>query len=249
MISIQDAQRGTQYICPECRGDIVFRAGSVKVPHFVHKKTPDKCRFINEGWLHISAKHAVFNAVCSWLNGKTKSPIIKRTCRTCRHNIEQSLPSKVVKTILEYRISICNSICIADVALLDQNNLLLCVVEIKDTHEVDSIKNTKLGDIPWIELDAQKALENPMEWKPLVENNFKKFRCRCDTAEKIPIIQRGLAVHVDYCPIKARVWKGKPYANVIDDCWAGCEHFVGQEGSDKYGNASEILCSGKTKRE
>ncbi len=31
-------------------------------------------------------------------------------------------------------------------------------------------------------------------------------------------IWRGLALHVDGCPIKARVWHGRPYANVIYDC-------------------------------
>jgi len=39
----------------------------------------------------------------------------------------------------------------------------------------------------------------------------------------VRIIHRGFAMHVDYCPIRSREWKGKPYANVIDDC-TGCTH-------------------------
>lgn len=27
-----------------------------------------------------------------------------------------------------------------------------------------------------------------------------------------------VALHVDDCPIPAREWQGKPYANVLDDC-------------------------------
>ena len=46
-----------------------------------------------------------------------------------------------------------------------------------------------------------------------------------------------MALSVDYCPIKARVWNGKPYANFIDDC-QGCEYWIAdtQDG---------ILCSGR----
>jgi hypothetical protein len=36
--------------------------------------------------------------------------------------------------------------------------------------------------------------------------------------ERKPLIQRGLALHVDHCPINVRTWKGKSYANVVDDC-------------------------------
>jgi hypothetical protein len=66
---------------------------------------------------------------------------------------------------------------------------------------------------------------------------------------KMPIIQRGLANHVDFCPKKARVWKGKPYANLIDDCWGGCEYFIGNDNSEQeqLGNPKHILCSGKNK--
>lgn len=42
----------------------------------------------------------------------------------------------------------------------------------------------------------------------------------------MPIIQRGLALHVDDCPIRAREWRGKHYANVMDDC-TGCPYQQG----------------------
>ena len=42
-------------------------------------------------------------------------------------------------------------------------------------------------------------------------------------------VERGLAWHVDGCPIPARLWKGKPYANVIDDC-IGCKHMLAASG-------------------
>ena len=38
-------------------------------------------------------------------------------------------------------------------------------------------------------------------------------------------VRRGMAWHVDGCPIPARTWRGNRYANVIDDC-TGCEHML-----------------------
>ncbi len=53
-------------------------------------------------------------------------------------------------------------------------------------------------------------------------------------------IHRGLALHVDNCPIRARVWKGRPYANVIDNCH-GCDHCLWLE-QDAY--MSSLVCDG-----
>ena len=44
-------------------------------------------------------------------------------------------------------------------------------------------------------------------------------------ATLLPSVERGLAWHVDGCPIPARVWKGNACANAIDDC-IGCEHML-----------------------
>ena len=45
-------------------------------------------------------------------------------------------------------------------------------------------------------------------------------------------------MHVDNCPIKSRVWKGKPYANFIDDC-LGCDYCISTHIEN------HILCSGR----
>jgi hypothetical protein len=44
--------------------------------------------------------------------------------------------------------------------------------------------------------------------------------------------------HVDYCPISARNYYGKPYANLIDDC-LNCEHLFDIE------NQEYIYCMAK----
>ncbi len=43
-------------------------------------------------------------------------------------------------------------------------------------------------------------------------------------------------MHVDDCPLAVRVWRGKPYANVIDDC-IYCKRCVSYRDS-------EVFCNG-----
>lgn len=63
-----------------------------------------------------------------------------------------------------------------------------------------------------------------------------QLRRLLNSGTRMPVTNRGMAVHVDNCPIPARIWRGKPYANVIDDC-LNCE-FNLQYGGDF------IICSG-----
>lgn len=60
-------------------------------------------------------------------------------------------------------------------------------------------------------------------------------------ADKKKIIERGLAWHVDYCPIHARIGEGKPYANFMDDC-SYCEYNLAFSYEE-----NELLCSGRQK--
>ena len=59
--------------------------------------------------------------------------------------------------------------------------------------------------------------------------------------DKKKIIERGLALHVDYCPIHMRIWEGKPYANFMDDC-SYCEYNLVFSYEE-----NEMLCSGRQK--
>lgn len=59
--------------------------------------------------------------------------------------------------------------------------------------------------------------------------------------KELKIINRGFMMHVDYCPIGMREYKGKPYANFIDDC-TSCPNFKDRYklGEDEY-----IKCEAK----
>ncbi len=49
------------------------------------------------------------------------------------------------------------------------------------------------------------------------------------------LIYRGMVMHVDGCPLAVHIWRGKPYANVIDDC-IYCKRCVSHRGSEVFCN-------------
>lgn len=63
-------------------------------------------------------------------------------------------------------------------------------------------------------------------------------------SKKIPVHIHGFANHAMGCPQRVRIWKGKPYANVVDDC-TGCRYFVKLEYDD-YGGFESVICDGET---
>jgi hypothetical protein len=146
--------------------------------------------------------------------------MIYRRCEHCWVEREQELPDKVRSVRLEERIERPGGTVIADVALLDSDGAPLAVVEILQTHKVDDPKAVKLQGLPWIELKATDVLDDALNWRPSQARGLKRLPCLCSRGKEMPVTRRGLAVHVDYCPKRARIWRGKPYANLIDDCSA-----------------------------
>lgn len=78
---------------------------------------------------------------------------------------------------------------------------------------------------------------------PIESENLKPYVCpscadKKRHAIKLDVVPHGLADHVMGCPIKARKWRGKIYANLIDDC-SGCEDFF-------YYDDDYLLCDPRT---
>lgn len=109
----------------------------------------------------------------------------------------------------------------------------LFFVEIFVTHRIDGEKLEKLRQarISTIEIDLRKkssmlsideltsillndGAEKRWKYNSLYEQSYHQF---IRVSEEKEVIHRGYAMHVDDCPIRKRIWKGKPYANFIDD--------------------------------
>ena len=134
------------------------------------------------------------------------------------------------------------------------------LVEVTVTHGVDDAKLTKIRELGWscVEIDlsdaprdlGREALEKIVvdgsaqkRWLHNVRANEARNK-RLSEATLLPSVERGFAWQVDGCPIPARAWKGKPYANVIDDC-IGCEHMLAASG-DVGGDLRRFPCTSKT---
>ena len=79
------------------------------------------------------------------------------------------------------------------------------------------------------------SAEKQWKYNILSEQYYHQF---IDASDEKAIIHRGYAMHVDDCPIGMRIWKGRPYANFIDDC-LNCQYCISAE--------EVILCTGRSR--
>jgi len=94
--------------------------------------------------------------------------------------------------------------------------------------------------------DLIKALVEDDRDRELVATNVIEAQ---ENGKRMNMIRRGLATHIDGCPISARIYKGKSYANFIDDC-LDCEYLLAL--SENMGNFDHpdqfIICGGEDNR-
>jgi ribosomal protein L37E/uncharacterized protein YkuJ len=135
------ANKNGQYICPECKKDLILCQGEIRVHHFRHKSEIEPCNYFispTETVLHKDAKELI-------------SITIKRKCRECsKANIEIEIDhfENTIQAELEYRFEY-NGTKIADVACLN-NGEIKYIFEICNTHKTKEENRPE----PWFEIDA-----------------------------------------------------------------------------------------------
>lgn len=214
--------------CPQCGSPLVARKGSKREHHFAHHG-PTACNYATETALHLVAKKALEKS------SAIRLPAVQVTFYSHQSTLEIA-PEKIYQ-IDSIRSEKRIGNIVPDLIATIQNRELL--IEIFVTHRVDDKKRNKiirLG-ISVIEIDLSKAPRD-LEFDSISElvvngldNKRWIYNARADKEYKKIMSQtirkhsitRGLALHVDLCPQNARVWRGRPYANVIDDCLY-CEH-------------------------
>lgn len=220
--------------CPVCDGALVARQGKIKEHHFAHA-SGEECRHAAETALHLAAKDIL---------AKRKEIVLPevvvdfpyRSRRTViapqrRYPIESAEVERKTGTV------------IPDVIVEMSGRRFL--VEVTVTHGVDEAKLRKIRELrlSCLEIDlsdAPRDLNREELEKVVVDSNAQKrwlHNVRANEARNkmlseatlLPSVDRGMAWHVDGCPIPARVWRGKAYANVIDDC-TSCKHMLTLSG-------------------
>ncbi|MEO1036984.1 MAG: competence protein CoiA family protein [Pseudomonadota bacterium] len=227
LVHVDEVPRGLacDCVCPGCGGQLVAKKGPKMAHHFAHSKGED-CGAGYESALHIAAKDALLE------NHKITLPMIEVKFSSYRAPIvlESARTHDLESVVLEKRLGNI----VPDVLVHIEGEPL--IVEMKVTHEVDSEKFEKVRalGISAIEIDLSDLDRNmslidlkehvvdPSPRKKWLHNVVAqtKHDQLVSSAHLKRRISRGMAGHIDYCPLPARVWKGKPYANIIDDCMA-----------------------------
>jgi hypothetical protein len=222
---IDDVSRGLacECVCPACDAKLVARKGQQRIPHFAHARG-EQCSYGLETGLHLAAKEI--------LNEKREivlPPVLLRSnCFSKSTKLAEEKRYKLDEVILEKKIGKI----IPDVIGYVQEHPVL--IEICVTHPVDFKKLCRIKDLGYsaIEIDLSNISRNlsrseleyliiePGSHKKWIHNVFaeRKEQSILESGKKFHTVRRGLTRHVDGCPIGARVWRGKPYANVAHDC-------------------------------
>lgn len=246
IVSIDDVPNGKECgcVCPACGDELIARKGQKRMHHFAHRSNED-CEYGYESSLHLAAKDILSRSEKMVIppvyvefpqSGKPKELI----------SMEREISIDDVE--LEKRFDDI----IPDIVVYSGDKYFF--IEIYVTHPIDDEKLKKLKEknFPTIEIDLSKEKRDisveelsDILLKPSDRKSWKYHAASDElyqqfekASDKMPLTQRGLALHVDGCPIGIRNWKGKNYANFVDDC-TGCEYCF------SYAHEGYILCSGR----
>ena len=229
---IGEVKRGLQCrcICPVCRSDLVAKQGKVQQHHFAHAKGAE-CADAVETALHLAAKDNL---------AKRREIVLPEVEIQFPHSARRTVIAPVRRYPIEsVEVERKLGSIIPDVIVAIGGRKLL--VEVTLTHGVDTEKLTRVRELSLscVEIDLsntereldREELETIVvdgtaqkRWLHNVRRSGAQNR-KLSEATFLPWVERGFALHVDGCPIPARTWRQKPYANVADDC-TGCEHTV-----------------------
>ena len=245
LVHISEVERGKACgcLCPACGDKLVAKKGRVQQHHFAHLAGAD-CRSSVESALHFAAKEILDRS------SKVSLPAVKVNFPGGKAPIEIA-PEQDYK-MSDVRLERKLGSVVPDVTVQIRGREL--AIEIYVTHKVDDEKVDRFRSLGLsaIEIDLsgfgrvfdvddlERLILGPGSQKRWVYNSVVEHRKRIawSNSRSLPTAFRGFAIHVDNCPIAARVYKGKPYANLMHDC-NGCPHCI-EIGSD----TNSVQCDG-----
>jgi ssDNA-binding Zn-finger/Zn-ribbon topoisomerase 1 len=228
-------------LCPACGGSLIARRGKYK-SYFIHDKNR-KCEIGNEVAIQMIAKKII-----------DKYGFIEIPKLEWKIDEYQSRMPKVIKE--EQKISIhttklgnpFNTDCVCVIADTEIGEMIIEICTKRNNNNGNQIK---YGNISVLKIDISKVVPLTMEEfeNILIKDVTRKewiYNCEINKAlEQIleisefkDVVIRGFAWHIDDCPLNKRIYKGKSYANMIDDC-DNCEYCVGINNG--------VICAGKKK--
>ncbi len=158
-VSPGKAEKGHTFSCVDCKQKVIFRKGTVRVPHFAHYSPTNTCTYFehpSESQQHKDAKVKL----AEWLRDR-KIEFINWSCKVkkgsylCNNldNCCDEIEHKEGDTVqLEYRDP--GGKYVADVAILN-NNTVRYIFEVLHTHRTI----TECRPEPWYEISTEDILE------------------------------------------------------------------------------------------
>ena len=248
IVCIEDVESGLKCgcVCPACGNPLIARKGPQVMHHFAHHAEKN-CEYGYETSLHLAAKDILSKAQRIML-----PPVLIHFPNSNKSDILLSKEIEIPIDHVELEKSF-GSI-IPDVVVYSGSKKLF--IEIFVTHSIDAVKLSKLqkANISTIEIDLSKKDDtisvNELTSILLGDSEEKKWKFNSiaamhlnrfySIADKRKIINRGFTEQIENCPIRARVWHGKPYANLIHNCLE-CDYCI------SYSFENGLLCSGRTR--
>jgi hypothetical protein len=146
------ASKNDEYICPDCKRDLVLCKGEQRIDYFRHyNEKVNPCNLYNnpsESQIHKDGKMLLKKLL------ETEKLNFIRKCKCCKNKIILEIPEIKGDTIIELeKTFIYYGKKIGDVVQLDNNNIS-CIYEIYYTHKTEEKNRPE----PWFELDAIKLI-------------------------------------------------------------------------------------------
>lgn len=216
LVSSESAIRGASYFCPACGDRLIHRAGEINAKHFSH---PSGTNCSPEAIIHKIAKHLIAKAINQ--NSKGLATIkIENYCECCGLVFDIEIPNGTF-THAEQEVSFHPYVC--DIAAYRENAEPLGI-EIFNTHKVEKEKRGNLS-IYWLELKAEKVIQNPFYWQP-TQSKLKSINCSaCNSYCKhvVSVASKWNISRELYSPIKRK--DKAPYVAATEVCFK-CEEEI-----------------------
>lgn len=213
LVRADEAERQIQYLCPECKQPLVFRAGEYNVKHFAHNANALCTR---ESIIHKTAQMLIAQTIRDQADFQKRRPInIQTTCVCCDLDVTRPLPHDmftdvcIEKYVGDYRCDV--------VAQRDDKDIL--AIEILFSHKVGEIKAKNLK-IRWVELEAEAVLLNPHYWQP---TQYKLKPALCEQCENHINKLNEIIAKFNHEPCSAAIYKDPtkgPYLAEIEICFS-----------------------------
>lgn len=245
-VHIEDVESGIKCgcVCPACGKPLVAKKGKKMMHHFAHH-TGHNCEYGYESSLHLAAKEILLETKRMVLppvyvsfpdSGKEDELIYPaKEIQIEKVELERRFGDVIPDVVVyaggkHFFVEIYVTHCIDDKKLVKLKQANISTLEIDLSHRDNTTSIEELKELLLYENEEKKWKYNSVS-----EHYLQKFY---SIAEKKRIVSRGAALHVDYCPKRARVWRKKSYANYRHDCF-DCEYCI-SVSKDK-----ELLCTGK----